>query len=306
MIITLTGANEYMLAQTLSRLKQDYLKDFSDMGLEQYDGLEVDAAGLRATLQALPFLVAKRFIIFRQPSASKAVQDSLEQLINEIPDSTDLIIVEPKLDKRTSYYKLLKKQTDFREFNPLDDRGLSQWLQGEAQAKGGKISSADALYLVHRVSPNQLLLASELNKLLDYQPEVTRATIDLLTEPTPQSSVFDLLDSAMAGNQAKTLAIYNEQRQQKVEPLAIMGMLAWQLHVLALVKTAGERTSGEIASQAKVNPYVLSKTQSVARRINLGQLKSWVHNATQLDRRLKSQPIDADEAMINFLFSLSV
>jgi DNA polymerase III delta subunit len=84
-----------------------------------------------------------------------------------------------------------------------------------------------------------------------------------------------------------------------------MGMLAWQLHIFALVKTAGERNPSAIASEAKVSPYVVSKTQNVARRCTLQQVKDWVHQASLLDVRLKRQPIDADEAMINYLLSLT-
>ena len=305
MIITLTGANDFMLRDSLRQLRADFIKEYTDMGLENYDGQDIDVKLLPSILQALPFLVARRMIVFRQPSTQKTIQDALEQLLDTVSDTTDLIIIEPKLDKRTSYYKALKKQTDFREFNPIDERGLGQWLTKQAQLQGGSLGLNDANYLVQRVGVNQLLLSNELKKLLTYQPEITRQGIDTLTEPNPQSSVFDLVDAAMAGNEDRTVALYHEQRQQKVEPMAIMGMLAWQLHILALVKTAGERSPSVIASEAKVSPYVVSKTQNVARRVSLSDVKEWVHRASLLDVRLKRQPIDADEAMINFLLSLS-
>jgi DNA polymerase-3 subunit delta len=302
MIATLTGDNVFLLKAHLKQLVDDYVAEYTDMGLEQYDGQEVDPKQLRTILQALPFLVAKRCIIFRQPSDQKVVQDELEQLLSEVADTTDLLIIEPKLDKRTSYYKALKKQTDFKEFNPLDEHGLAHWLVDQATANEGSLSMTEALYLIHRVGANQLLLSNEVQKLLNYQPAITKASIDEMTEPNPQSSVFDLLDAALSGRKQKTVALYHEQRQQKVEPLAIMGMLAWQLHILALVKT-GE--GHNIASQAKVNPYVVSKTQNVARNCSLSEVKTWVHYAAKLDRQLKSQPIDADEAMVNYLLSLS-
>lgn len=305
MIITLTGANDFMLGQELRRLRQSFIEEHTDMGLESYDGQEFEPADLTSIVQSLPFLVAKRCIIFRQPSAQKALQDSLEQILDTVPDTTELIIVEPKLDKRTSYYKALQKQTDFREFKELDDRGLAQWLVAQAKLKKASLSQADANYLVQRVGLNQLMLANELQKLIDYQPTISRQTIDEMTEPNPQSSVFDLLDAALAGDRQKTTRLYQEQRQQKVEPLAIMGMLAWQLHILALMKTAGDRSQADIARQAKVSPYVLSKSQSIVRKVSLTDIKSWVHNGTQLDTRLKRQPIDADEAMLNYLLSFS-
>lgn len=294
-----------MLRQELRKIRQDFIKEYTDMGLENYDGMDVDPKLLPSILQALPFLVAKRCIIFRQPSAQKAVQEDLEQLLTSVNDTTDLIIVEPKLDKRTSYYKALQKQTDFREFKELDERGLAQWLVNQAKQEKASLSQSDAQYLVQRVGANQLMLSNELQKLADYSPAISRQTIDEMTEPTPQSSVFDLLDAALRGNKPKTVALYREQRQQKTEPLAIMGMLAWQLHILALLKTAGERNQSDIAREAKVSPYVLSKSASVAQNYSLQDVKGWVRAATELDVQLKSRPIDADEAVINYLLNFS-
>jgi len=305
MIITLTGSNDFRLSQALSKLRADFVQTYTDIGLEQYDGAELDPQRLPSVLQALPFLAEKRMVIIKQPSAQKALQEDIEKLLGAVSDSTELVIVEPKPDKRTSYYKALQKQTELRDYKQLDERELSQWLVTEAKAKQASLSSSDAYYMVQRLGINQLLLSNELIKLINYNSTITRATIDELTEPNPQSSVFDLLDAALAGNQTRALQLYHEQRQQKVEPLAIMGMLTWQLHILALVKTSNGRSASEIASQAKVSPYVIRKTEGVANRCSLQQVKQWVSSANQLDVRLKSQAIDADDAMLEFLLSLS-
>lgn len=304
MITTLTGSNAHSLKASLNDLRQAFVKTYTDIGLEQYDCAELDPQRLPSILQAQPFLAEKRMVILQQPSAQKVIQEDLEKLLNTVSDTTDLVIVEPKPDKRTSYYKALQKQTELRDYKELDEYELSKWLVDEAKAGQGSISSSDASYLVKRLGVNQLLLGQELKKLLSYDPKVTRQTIDLLTVPNPQSNVFDLLDAALSGNQAKVIELYHEQRQQKVEPLAIMGMLAWQLHILALVKTAGPRNASQIASEAKVSPYVVRKTEAVAARCSAGQVKSWVSKAAQLDVRLKSQAIDADDAMLEFLLSL--
>lgn len=305
MITTLTGNNAHSLKQSLKQLRDDFVKTYTDIGLEQYDGAELDPQKLPSILQAQPFLAEKRMVILLQPSAQKVLQEDLEKLLGTVSDTTDLVIVEPKPDKRTSYYKALQKQTELRDYKEFDEYELANWLVEQAKQGQGSISKPDALYLVKRLGINQLLLGQELRKLLSYDTQITRQTIDLLTEPNPQSSVFDLLDAALGGDRKRVLQLYHEQRQQKVEPLAIMGMLAWQLHVLAVVKTAQARNASQIASEAKVSPYVIRKTESVAARCTLQQVKSWVHRAAQLDVRLKSQAIDADDAMLEFLLSLS-
>src|SRR3546814_19438404 len=77
-------------------------------------------------------------------------------------------------------------------------------------------------------------------RISDWSSDVCSS--DLLT---PQSTIFELLDAALSGNTRRALELYEEQRSMKVEPQQIIAMLAWQLHVLAVVKAAGERRSEE-------------------------------------------------------------
>jgi DNA polymerase-3 subunit delta len=176
----------------------------------------------------------------------------------------------------------------------------------QVKAKGGIISSADARFLVEYAGSNQLNLENEIEKLVIYDKQVTRATIEELCDPSPQSTVFQLVDAVFAGNYKKAEQIYFEQRAQKVEPYAIMGMLAWQLHILALVKVAGLKSTDAIAKEAKLSPYVVKKTQGIVRRLTMAQIKQFVRDAKYLDIALKSQPINADEAMTTYLLKLTL
>jgi len=305
MLITLTGANDFLRKAELKKLVANFVAQHTDMAVERFDGEESDPAAMRGSLASLPFLTARRLVILHEPGRQKAFAEHVEEILQEVADSTDLVIVEPKLDKRLSYYKTLKKKTDFREFAELDAGGLARWAVGYAKEQGGNLNAADAAFLIDRVGPNQLLVRQELDKLANYEPKITRQTIELLTEKTPQSTVFELLDAAFAGNTKRAMGLYREQRALKVEPQAIIAMLAWQLHVLALVKTAGELSAEQIASAAKLNPFVVRKTQSLARHLSLAQVKVMIKELLVLDVNLKSTPIDADEALTLYLVKLS-
>jgi DNA polymerase-3 subunit delta len=300
-ITTLTGSNSFLLRQELRRIVDGFVAEHSDMGLERLDGEEASYDRMREALESLPFLASKKLVVLTSPSANKEFLDGGVELLKNLPETTDVVIVEPKPDKRTSYYKFLKKSSELKVYDELDENGLARWLAERANERGGSLSQSDARYLVLRVGANQQLLSNELEKLLNYDPKITRKTIDLLTEQTPQSTIFELLDAALGGNQKRALKIYEEQRAMKVEPQQIIAMLAWQLHVLALVKTAGEKDANTIAKDAKINPYVVRKTQGLARRMSLGEIKKLVHDTLTLDIRLKSEPIDADEALKNLL-----
>ncbi|HEX7632915.1 MAG TPA: DNA polymerase III subunit delta, partial [Candidatus Saccharimonadales bacterium] len=251
MVITLTGENSYGLQRELHGLVDAFVAEQGDLALERLDGSEVDVARIGEALTSLPFLASRKMVVLRTPSTNKQFTEQAEQLLGEVPETTDVIVVEPKLDKRLSYYKFLKSKTDFREFPELDAGGLARYLADAAKARGGTLSSADARYLVERVGASQQILSNELEKLLLYSPKIIRHTIDELTEAAPQSTIFELLEAAFAGNARRTMQLYREQRALKVEPPQIVAMLTWQLHVLAILKAAGDRPLETIAKEAK-------------------------------------------------------
>ena len=305
MITTLTGANSFGLQAKLRELVSLFVAENGELALQRIDAQETDLEKISEALNALPFLSAKKLIVLREAGTNKQFAEAHEQLLSDLPETTDVILVEPKLDKRLTYYKYLKKHTDFMEFPELDHNGLARYLVDTAKQRGGTLNSSDARYLVERVGASQQLLSNELEKLLLYDKHITRQTINLLTDQAPQSTIFQLLEAAFAGQTKKALDLYAEQRALKVEPQQIIAMLAWQLHVLAVIKTAGNRQSGQIASEAKINPYVLGKSQGIARDLSLQEVKRLVSDLLEIDTESKSTNIDADEALQLYLLKLA-
>jgi len=305
MIVTLHGENSFDLQRELNKITSSFIKEHGDLALERIDCEEADFTQIQASLTSLPFLSSKKLVVLRRPSTNKQFIEQVEQLLSDIPESTDVLLVEPKLDKRLTYYKYLKKETDFRTYSELDINGMTQWLMSEAKAKNGSMSNSDARYLVERIGISQQLLASDLEKLLLYDSNVTRKTIDLLTDPAPQSTIFQLLEAAFAGNTKYALKLYQEQRAMKVEPIQIIAMLTWQLNILAIIKTAGDRSSQEIAKQAKLNPYVVTKSQGIARKLSLSELKTLVKNLLDIDTASKRTSIDTDDALQHYILKLA-
>lgn len=290
MVITLTGANRFELQRELDGLVRAFLAEHDEFGLERIDGEEAEYDRLSEALTSLPFLADKKLVILRTPGANKQFAENIEALLSGVPESTDAVLVEPKLDKRSAYYKHLKKVTDYREFAELDANGLARWATEAAKAKGGNLSMGDARYLVDRVGASQQLLDQEIDKLILYKADITRQSIEALTEMAPQSTVFELLEAAFGGNSRRAMALYAEQRALKVEPQQIIAMLAWQLHIVALVKTAGNgRTPDAIAKEAKVSPYVVKKSGGIARSLSLAELKDQIASLLDIDRRLKRE-----------------
>ena len=304
MIITLTGNNTFALRQRLAELTKSFVGKYGELALERIDAEETDAEAILETIQSLPFLAKSKMVVVRSLSANKAAAEQIEQIISSTGKTTNLILYEPLTDKRTLYYKILKTKTHFEEYNELDSRDLPKWLTDEAKKQGAQLSFADAKYLADRVGSNQELLANELTKLTIYDQKISKESIDLLTEPTPQSKIFELLDAAFAGKKARALELYEEQRAQKVEPQAILAMIAWQLQLVSLAKKAGRRTPLEIAKVSGVNEFPIRKAVALAAKTDDNQLKKLVKDILNIDWRSKTSSLDIDEALKTYIATL--
>jgi DNA polymerase III subunit delta len=304
MIITLAGSNSYGLRKRLDELAGKFVKEHGELAVEKIDAEEAEGQAVLDAVQSLPFLAPRKMVIVRNGSLNTSLSGQIEQIIDSAGDSTDLIFYEPAPDKRTSYFKVLKSKTQLEEFNEMDARELARWLAAEAKKQGGQLSQADAAYLVERVGVNQQQLAGELDKLVTYEPKITRDNIDRLTEKTPQSKVFDLLDAAFAGDKEKALELYADQRAQKVEPQTIMAMIAWQLKLLALAKAGSGKSPQQIAKDAGLSPYPVMKAQNLARKIDNEKLRRMVSEALEIDEKSKTKDIDLNEALKTYLVTL--
>ncbi|MBI2592250.1 DNA polymerase III subunit delta [Candidatus Saccharibacteria bacterium] len=304
MIFALIGSNSFTLKRRLNELTSEFVKRYGDLALERIDGEEVEPQVVFEALQNLPFLAKKKMVIVRDPSKNKKLIEQIEQIISSTNDGVDLIFVDPEIDRRTSYFKVLKSQTRIEEFNELDARQLARWIVEEAKLHGGSLPILDAQYLVERLGTNQTLLANELDKLMIYSPEITRENIDLLTEPNPQSKVFDLLDAVFDGHKERALRLYDEQRAQKVEPQTILAMIAWQLNVIAVAKYSEKADISEVSRDSGIKDYPLRKARKLADKLSENDLKNMIAGALDIDWRGKTTALDMDEALKTYIVSL--
>ncbi|MCA9332838.1 DNA polymerase III subunit delta [Candidatus Saccharibacteria bacterium] len=305
MITTITGNNVYLITNFEKQKKREYKDKYGDLAVEVIDCEEASFARIIDAIQSLPFLVTSKLVVLKNPSLRKEFTDKFEQSIKEIPDNIEVIIIEPKPDKRSKYYKSLKTMTTVEEFAELDNFMLTKWLNEEAKKRGGKLELQNTRFLIERVGNNQQKLSNELDKLITHKPFIDKEDIIDLTVMSPQSTIFELVEKSLMGDTKRAIKLYDQQRYQKVEPQQIIALLTWQLHVLAIVKTAGDRSPKEIAEESKLNPFVISKAQNLAKKLTYKQIKDNIAELFKLEVDIKTKSIDTDRALKGYIMGLN-
>ena len=294
MTITLSGSNDFLLNEQLNQYKKEYL-DFEELETSQLDLKE-----LKINLFNMSLFGERRCIVLRRPSELQAFKDDISEIINNLPSQTILIIIEPNLDKRSTYYKVLKKDTDFKEFESLEFSKLQRWVRTYVQQQGGSISVSDTNLLLTFVGDDQFLIQNELDKLLTYDLDITKSNIELLVDPLPSSTIFELLDASLCLNFKKAFKIYDSQRSQKIEPESILGMFIWQLHIIALIKTY-KGDLNELNNNLALKPFVIQKALNLSKNFSITKLKELITYLKEADINSKTKNTSLDEYLKNFL-----
>lgn len=307
MIYTITGKNDFLRTQKLHAYVTTYKSEYGTHELEYIMAAEADLSVIVQKLQSLPFLSPKKCIVVHDLSSHHSQLDAIQSAFEQIPESTDLFLYEPHLDKRTRYASFIKKQTTYHELQELDEPALIRWLVDTASHQGGSLSSGDAKALFSRVGPNQYQLYNELQKLLTYSTSITKDSIEALVDVTPQSTSFALLDAAFDGHTSRALHILDEQRTQKIEPQMILGLIIGHVSTLALLHEAPKSARPEtIATDAGLHPYVVRKSIHPARRLSRQQIQSMLDTLRFIDKSYKHSSIDIYQALQFFIVSIGV
>lgn len=295
-----------MLQEELRSRVADYVNEHGDFGVEMLDGEEVEVARVKEAVSSVPFLATKKLVVLRRFAKNKQCTEKIEDIVNAVNDSVDLVLVEEKPDKRTVWYKYLLKNTETHTYDELNTHSLADWATKYADKLGTQLSKQDAEMLIERVGANQQLLTGELSKLAMATNRITQKDIELHTEKALHSTVFELLEAASNGQLQKAMELYEEQRAQKVDPAAILPLIVWQVHVLAVIATAPADAPNDVASRSGINPYVIRKSQAAARRLGPKKIKNLVSILLEYDVRMKQQSLDADEVVRYVLARMAI
>ena len=305
-VITLSGNNHFLIDEEIIKRQQAFLAENDEIGIEHIDAENMSFNEVVSQLNAGSLFINKKLIILKNIGLNKELTQSAGEVIERLSDDIDLVIVEPKIDQRSKLYKDLKQLTNLVVLNELDQNSLINWVIKRVELFNGRINRQNAALLIERVGINQLLLSNEIEKLLLYDLDVSKASICLLCEPNPKSNIFDLMDAIFSGNLRRANSLFMEQKAMGVDINQIIGLLAWQLHIFSIVKSAPSTLSiYEIAKDASTSPGVVSKAQKIVAKITVSKLDEMINRLLSIDHDRKTKSINEDDALLYYLLSLS-
>jgi DNA polymerase III delta subunit len=302
-MIILTGDNEYLIKKRLSELVDDFQKQNGNFSIERIDSKKIDFNSAMSNLQSISFLSPNRMFVLDRPGNYEIWASEFSDLVASIPASTTVVVLEPRVDKRLKYYKDLRQIDQFESYDSLNGSQLANWIVDYAKNQATSIDFSDANYLIAIIGNDQNRLVNELDKLLAYDQTISRANIDLLVEPSLNTTAFKLLDVSFSGQHHQVSTIFNKLIAEKTEIPQIIGAIAWQLQLFAIIKSSPDYSASQIAEKTGTNIYAVENSIQTISKYSYSDLANYSQKLVDLDIEFSDYQIDRNEALINLLNS---
>ena len=133
MITILAGDNWFALKSELDKAVTAFRAKYGGLAIERIYAPDVEINNILGAVGGMSLFSEDRMVIISDLAANKAASADIEKILGGVGDNTHLVLIESSLDKRSAYYKTLKKQKNFKEFSDLAEMGRRLRLAG-----GGK------------------------------------------------------------------------------------------------------------------------------------------------------------------------
>ncbi len=304
MIFYFYGENSFAISQQVKAITEQYQKKTGgSLEIEHFDMSSDPLSKLLNSLGVMPMFASSRLLIVRDLSFLKLDKTKLDNMLDMVSESTILVFIDNKPDKRSVVYKTLSKLKNAKQFNYLSQPQLMAWVKKQVEQVGGKIDNRTISVLIENVGFDQWQLSSEIQKLVSYSQSVTVEAINELVVANVEYSVFTMIDALSKKQIGKAIGLYQQLTKQNEPDQKILGAIMYQYRVLALCKVHEGQGSGWM-KQFGVAPYAASKGQAIVRTMSLDQIKSAYSAIIAADMAIKTGQTDSHSALEELLITL--
>lgn len=322
MLYILTGQDDYTQRQFLEEIKRG-LGDptLSSANTAILDGQHLTATQLRSNCEVLPFLTQKRLVIVNgllerfepegkakqrkkstPPTERQSEYKSLITGINEIPDSTILVLMDGKIGGRNPLLNELSSRAKVISFPVLRNAKLRQWVQHRLTEQQASIPPKAADLLVKLVGSNLWTMSSEIDKLILYTSgrRIEEEDVKAVVSSAQETNVFAMLDAVLDFKAGVAEQLLQQLLQRGAAPTYLLAMLSRQVQMIVRAKELRNQGKSEMEIRDRLgltSEFASRKTLEQAKRYPLEQIKDVYRKLLEADLAIKTSRYDAELAL---------
>ena len=296
-IYLLYGEEAYLVRRYKHALIEALLPEADEMNFSRFQGKDIDEDLLIETANTLPFFSACRVLLIEDTGLLGQKTTRLGELFDDLLDTTYLIFVEEKVDKRLSLYKKIAKVGGIEEMTMPDERFLAGWMVRRVKKAGLAITKAAWEEFFLRAGDSMDNMSNEMDKLIAYcegKDAIQREDVDAICMNWLEGKVFALIEAIAARQAAQAMALYRDMLLLHEEPMKILAIMRSQFVRLYLLKDMDRHRESErdISARTRIPVYYLRKNRQLAANFSAKELGALLIEAGNLEADMKTGRID--------------
>lgn len=289
-----------------------------DYNVSSYDLDEVELSNAIQDAQTSPFLSEYKVIVLKNPvfltNEKSVIEHNIDMFLQYLknPLETTYLIIDAtglKLSEKKAVTKEVKKYAEERSTSALSDVEIRGWLTRMLSKEGVLIDENAIDTFINVVGKNLEVAKHEIDKLIYYVGKgniVTSQIIHNVCIKTLETDVYALSNLILNGEKKKVIQKYHRLVKDGNDPYYLFSLISRTIRVLYLSKIILQEKQGKdyLAQVLGVSSGRAFYIEKDTKKISAAQLEKFLHQAGDLDYKIKSGQIEVQAGLELFLFEL--
>ncbi len=306
------GEEEYLKNHYFGQLKSKVVTEFVEFNVIEFNESNFSFLDFSNTVNSYPVMSDKKLVCvtdFDNSLLKKDFTKEFGEFLKNIPDFCVVVFFDTILKPYSKSNPLEKVITSSGgisvEVKKPDLSSLTNWAMRHFKNSGKVISVSDIHYLIDITDNDMMSLSNEISKLCNYvdSDEISKSDIDSLTTKSVETNRYEIADAFCGKNYTKIFSILDKLYKQNVDDIIIANVFYRAFSDMWKAKLAMKngKTSSELASDFKLNPYAAGKIIKNSKLVTLAVLQYALERSLKLDREMKSLPYNKKDLIISFI-----
>lgn len=303
------GKNDYLVKTKLNEKINSLNVD--DININKYDLLENTSDDILEDLRTVSFFSEKKIIVVKNLNyVLKEQKHIIDQWVKYLKKPNEdvalFVVLDELIDNKLDLGKALFNNAYIEQVKELSKKDYPKYITKMVEKYGYKITSNATTELLERTDNNLLLISQELDKLMLFSYDsktITKDNVLLLVSKNLEENIYELTNSLIDRNAAKTIEIFYDLMAKNEDPLRVMNNIVAKIRELMHTKLLLEKGYSQAEVQQHFNItsgrayYLLKNAQQVSYSI----LEDYIKKLAKLDYDIKSGNIDKKIGLELFL-----
>jgi DNA polymerase-3 subunit delta len=300
----LVGEERFLRDRAVAALREASLGGgLAEFNEDKFTAGEADVERVLSAARTVPMMAPRRFVLVRSVERwdrgdedadvrAETPLDVLADYAKKPIDSTCLVLVADKLDKRRRLAALARKEGFLVECDALPDEQLGSFVSEQCRERGHAIDDAVAELVAQLAGPSLAVLVDAAERLCLHAGPGNPITEDAVSQCVARvrtGSTWDLVDAVGRRDLGASLRLLADVYDPRDRGLPLLGALAWSVRQVARTQAAMQSGArGEDAARrAGVPPFKAREVAARAQKLRPRDVERMLLLLAETDLALK-------------------